>query len=110
MSKGYRFEMWVCDRCNTRGSSTATAEPHERHPAGWRAEGNQHPAINRFDPNHPDKIKGFYWTVNWDALRAHLGRPTAAVERPESAVSPTGTENTSPRSPQLSRHEIEASA
>jgi hypothetical protein len=56
-----------------------SAAVHYAHPAGWKVAGNQYPEIDRFDPDHPDRVKGFYWTVDWDALRMGLGRPQRAV-------------------------------
>lgn len=86
MSAPYRFELWICERCNTKGTSEKSATAHYDHPAGWKLGGNQHPEVDRFDPDHPDKVKGFFWTVNWKRLRAELRRGPAgsqtAVSRP----------------------------
>ena len=65
MSAPHKFEMWICERCGVEGTTEATARLHYSHPAGWKREGNQHPETDRFDSDHPDKVKGFFWTVDW---------------------------------------------
>jgi hypothetical protein len=79
--KPYRYEMWICERCNIQGTSEVEARQHFTHPAGWKLHGNTHPR-SRFPEfygskwshfpldSHPDVIPGFYWTVDWTALQA----------------------------------------
>ena len=74
VSAPHRHERWVCGRCDNWGTNQATAREHRDHPAGWRREGNQHPEIDRFDPKHPDKVKGFFWTVDLLALALEAAR------------------------------------
>jgi hypothetical protein len=88
VSHAYRFEKWECDHCNAGGTDTESANDHIEHPAGWKPDGNQHPELDRFDPDHPDKIKGFFWTVDRNALRAHLGR-----QRRVSQIGPAGSQS-----------------
>jgi hypothetical protein len=38
---------------------SASSEDWEKdHAAGWMPDGNTHPEISRFDPEHPDRKKG----------------------------------------------------
>lgn len=53
--------VWECTLHGVVGYDRPSAEEHIDHPAGWKLEGNQHPKIDRFDPEHPDKVKGFCW-------------------------------------------------
>lgn len=56
-----REQRWVCELCGVEGTSELEARKHYGHPAGWKLAGNQHPEISRWDPNHPDREKGFAW-------------------------------------------------
>jgi hypothetical protein len=78
----------LCPECSRKAPSKCEVEAktHYRHAAGWKPGGNQHPEISRWDPDHPDVVKGFYWTVDWEALRST--RPGAQEGRiPGEAVA-----------------------
>jgi hypothetical protein len=68
MSGPYRHEWWICERCEVQGRFEAQAREHYEHPAGWKPDGNQHPEIDKWSPDHPDREEGFYWTADWRPL------------------------------------------
>jgi hypothetical protein len=65
MGGRYRHTRWICERCGLQGTSEIEAREHYGHPAGWKLGGNQHPEIDKWDPDHPDREPGFFWTVDW---------------------------------------------
>jgi hypothetical protein len=58
LTKAYKFEKWVCDRCGAEGQADGSEQAHIGHPAGWRPGGNT-PRDQQVGPGSSRRWGGF---------------------------------------------------